>query len=814
MKRKKEEIFAYVRDEILRSSTKGVSTEQTAEALGLQRSNVSSALNALVKEGRLIKSKNRPVVYQLPVANQDSQSSHFDDLVGADTVLAQAIAAAQAYLLYPHHMGILLLVCEDITVSWLFARRMEAFARAKQVIPAGSHFTHIDCSLQEPTAKAVMEHAQGRQGMIYVDHTELLSPIEFSRLRVEASESTGQFWVMAVERVRDQAEGCIVISLPSISAFGMKDRILLAARMIAREAKQAGCNLQISREAFLVIVLYEEKAKLAMLGQDVRYACAMAYRRIVGQKDQELHVVQEDLSPAVREYAIENRQKIREMIPMVSSDVLLFDHEKGFLGYDELHNDLYQMVQKEEKAEREANHSDSDELAKIVDPRLIQIVSVWLEETGQKLSRSFAPDVFYGICLHLNAYASHPFQPSVLSDEKIHEIVDDHAAEYACAFSLARILYDELGLELNTDEIAALSQYLFTKRQGEHHPALLYCFHGSGAAKALAEATNALTHLHNAYGFDMDLDKDPGQAGRQLGDLVTQINNGAGIVAIYDMGSFQTMLETLSARMHIPIRCIYMPVTLWGLDLARMCARQESADDVYHSFMLENREWRSDPEKKQPVIVTLCQTGEGGAMELKRYIDQYSHLGIPAIAMSVDNREHLARRVEMLQRTSRIHAFVGTFNPHMFGIPFIPVSRIFANPREVLDQVLTFAPVRTSGKSYDQVYEFLQEEFHYTSIPRLKELLPGVVDALRRDYDLNDQQEDGIFIHIACAIERILAGKPSPLVEKGQKDKVWRACREDLNNVARIVRRLEKGFHMVFADDDLVTLVIMLRHIS
>ncbi|MGM9917865.1 MAG: PRD domain-containing protein, partial [Lactimicrobium massiliense] len=127
--------------------------------------------------------------------------------------------------------------------------------------------------------------------------------------------------------------------------------------------------------------------------------------------------------------------------------------------------------------------------------------------------------------------------------------------------------------------------------------------------------------------------------------------------------------------------------------------------------------------------------------------------------------------------------------------------------------VLTFAPVRTNGKNYDQVYEFLQGEFHYASIPRLKELLPGVVDTLRDDYGLNDQQEDGIFIHIACAVERILAGKPAPSVEKEQKDKVWRACRDDLNNVARIMRRLEKGFHLVFADDDLVTLVIMLKHL-
>ncbi|MEE8807462.1 MAG: PRD domain-containing protein [Lactimicrobium sp.] len=816
MKRKQEEIYTYVQQTILADRSNRLTTEQIAAAMHMQRSNVSSALNDLVKEGRLVKSKQRPVIYGLPTENQNSDASDFDNLIGADTVFAKPIAEAQAYLLYPNRSGVVLLISPDETVGLGFARRMYQFACQKQVFSKGTSCQILDVTFLGRTAHQLEDAVKDKTGMVLVERASLLPNQELARLIADETDRKERIWIISLSVFAGDFGKAQRIELPGLSAFGIRERLQIGEEMLSEEVKQAGCDLDISREAFLSFVLFEEKAGLQTLQNEMRAACAMAYRRIADDAHPQMHVVLDDLSTSVREYAVSARGKMRQLNALISSDVLQFDHEKGFLSFDALQKDMLAVVRQEDEkcpAADNENVTDTGELAKVVDPRLIQIVSVWLEKTRETLQHSFPPQIFYGICLHLNAFASRPFKPVVLSDEKMHDIVENHPKEYQCAFSLARELYDALGLELNTGEIAVLSEYLLTQKTENHHPVFLYAFHGSGAARALADATNALTHLNNAYGFDMDLDTDPVKAEQDLEEMVKSFDHDAGIVAMYDMGSFQTMLENISARTHIPIRSIYMPVTLWGLDLARMCAKETGADDVYHSFMLENRELKSDPEKKQPVIVTLCQTGEGGAMELKRYIDQYSHLGIPTVAMSIDNREQLARRMDMLRRTSRIHAFVGTFNPHMFGIPFIPVSRIFANPKEVLDQVLTFAPVRTSGKNYNQVYEFLQGEFHYTSIPRLKELLPGVVDALRRDYGLNDQQEDGIFIHIACAIERILAGKPAPSVEKSQKEKVWRACRDDLNNVARIVRRLEKGFHMVFADDDLVTLVIMLKRI-
>ena len=52
-----------------------------------------------------------------------------------------------------------------------------------------------------------------------------------------------------------------------------------------------------------------------------------------------------------------------------------------------------------------------------------------------------------------------------------------------------------------------------------------------------------------------------------------------------------------------------------------------------------------EQEKRKEVIVTLCHTGDGGAYQLKQYIEQYSNLGMKVIALSISNRSELIKQI-------------------------------------------------------------------------------------------------------------------------------------------------------------------------
>ena len=77
-----------------------ITTKFLSEKLNLQRTNLSTILNQLVKEGRLVKYSGRPVLYQM-AEEAEGQKDVFTEIIGFDGSLKEAVATAKAAVLYP-----------------------------------------------------------------------------------------------------------------------------------------------------------------------------------------------------------------------------------------------------------------------------------------------------------------------------------------------------------------------------------------------------------------------------------------------------------------------------------------------------------------------------------------------------------------------------------------------------------------------------------------------------------------------------------------------------------------------------------------
>ena len=88
MKSNKEKVYDFIRLHADEKADRGISTAYIADAMELQRTNVSSILNLLVQEGRIQKCNGRPVLYK--VGREESTLEEcFSDLIGADGSLRQ-----------------------------------------------------------------------------------------------------------------------------------------------------------------------------------------------------------------------------------------------------------------------------------------------------------------------------------------------------------------------------------------------------------------------------------------------------------------------------------------------------------------------------------------------------------------------------------------------------------------------------------------------------------------------------------------------------------------------------------------------------
>ena len=155
-------------------ANKGFSAQEIGDSLGILRNNVSKELNTLCREKKIIKIKNRPVLYfdrnhlenillikltenldeisdintldSLTNAIIEDDQSPFNYLIGANSSLKNQIEQAKAALMYPPN-GLHTLIIGNIGVGKsLFAKVMYDYSKYMNKLPTDAPFIVFNCA--------------------------------------------------------------------------------------------------------------------------------------------------------------------------------------------------------------------------------------------------------------------------------------------------------------------------------------------------------------------------------------------------------------------------------------------------------------------------------------------------------------------------------------------------------------------------------------------------------------------------------------------------------------------------------------------
>ena len=148
---------------ILESGKEGKQTQDIADALEIKRPNVSSILNQLTAEGKIVKTKTRPVVYTAggnePIT---SDTSCFSTMIGYDGSLQKAVQIAKAAILYPQGSLHTVIVAEPGCGTTYLVSRMVQFARDVKVLGADAPFIKLNCSHYADNLKQIHHELFGK----------------------------------------------------------------------------------------------------------------------------------------------------------------------------------------------------------------------------------------------------------------------------------------------------------------------------------------------------------------------------------------------------------------------------------------------------------------------------------------------------------------------------------------------------------------------------------------------------------------------------------------------------------------------------
>ena len=635
----------------------------------------------------------------------------------------------------------------------------------------------------------------------------------------------------------------VVIQLPSYVNRPISEKLELLNYFFSIESKNSDRDIQVPRDVIHVFILSINISNIKELEYAVRTACANAFVISLRADLNDLSISIDDLPipyQGIRHLGGHDAVKIDELIG--TRKALIYDKELGLLDFAKNEsNDLYSKIELEyaQLAERGIEQDDvfeavrnyiqsyieykplvekEDELKNlsqletIVSSEVVQLVQAFVLTVQKELNRDLNPTAYYGISLHVSAMIEQKGSLNrKLDNDAIVKVIRDYPVEYAQCSKFAKQLEGTFQITVPIDEIVILTMFIIEseKKEDSLRPILLYVLHGKGVAQSLAESTKMLTKNLQVYGFDILLEESVENSYEKLKEYIEKIDQGLGVIVLYDMGSIKGMLDKIRSETLIKIREFEIPITMIGMGIARRCLIENDVDSVFHAFNMEMNQFYQNRDQEK-IIITLCYTSEGGALQLKHYIDQYSRLGYRVIALSVANKEVLIEEVMALRKTYQVHAFVGTFDPKIMGIPFISIKDVFEQPKEHLDKLLMFMPVAVNSYDYEKVYRFLEEQFVYTSIAKVKKVLPAILDEFNFYYQLTEEQTIGLFVHIACLVERSLSREAVKKLSK-EAEEVIEKFPEDYKHIRKIMRTVERSFKIIIDDIEVSTMIHMLR---
>lgn len=857
MKANKEKVYDFIQMHSMGEQKGGVSTSYIAKALSLQRTNVSSILNVLVNEGRIQKSNGRPVLYFIAEKNEKQGTECFKEMTGWNGSLKHAIQLAKAAVLYPGRSLNILIVGEKGTGKKQFAKLIYQYCVMQCILPENAPFLQMNCrdyQLDGQQAKDVLFGKQqagllkiAENGILYLDNIHYLDGGLQRDLARYSEKSVDNIILIASctpgnEPLQEefQSEFPIVVSMPRITDRPVEERMEMIKCLLSTEAANVGKTLVVKEELMHCLLLYNCKDNYQQLKRDIKMGCANAYVREIDSKDKiDLYV--SDFDAGIRQGILRYgsvRQEIEKLVP--ENSTFFFDGRDMKISGKESKNLYKELQKKAEKLDAEGISKDDiqmllsteierafgkyqkelirdvksrKELGMVVDDTLAEMVENFLKKAQSLLQRKFDESVFLGLCLHMKNVLNHIREPEKIGKLDISEVVTKHKQEYMLCLEFADEIKEKYGIEMPIDEVILITMFLCYEPQKQETAgkmAILYAFYGEGIASSIVRTISDISGFEEIYSFEVSHQVEEKEVYASLKKCLLEIDRGKGICIVYDSDWIEEMTEEIARETGLLIRLFPAPVTTMGVELARKAMLSSNLDAIYREAMQSVGAFAVSREK---YIVTLCTTGRGGAEELKNYIELYGKLeNVQVIPMSMSDSEVLRECFSDLMRKGTILCVIGTYDPKLYSIPFCSVAQVFATPKERLPELLCMVESKDENIDNREIFNYLSQQFEHVNVEKLKPYVEAFIEKINQELKhMTQDVQTGLLIHTACCVERLVSKESSPVNPK--KKMISLQYEKEFRCLLHLLKPMEKTFHIIFSDDEVCNMLMIIYQI-
>lgn len=516
----------------------------------------------------------------------------------------------------------------------------------------------------------------------------------------------------------------MIIELPALENRSIQEKAQLIFDFFQEEANRTKCKIFVKSKILSAFAVKEYPGNIGQLKSEIQVTCANAFVEKINSGKKEINI---DFSELLYNTLFHDRQiqgsppgsavifQDTTFTPHISSARIhhtypVFEdiYQKVELKYNELKNlgisstetekiiwtftlNHFNLIKSGANAENQMG--SIDELKYLLGETLCQI----MQDFSVKISALYPgieinKKILLYLALHLGEATKRTKYQQDIVNPNLAYIRGNFKPEYDLAAQLAAEIEEKENVHFSAGEIGFITMYIKEMLQvsdKKNKIALILVCHGKVASEMIA-VVNQLMDVNFPIAIDMLFNTNPTKIFEKVIAIAQTLETDTGILFFVDMGSLVHIGEVVQKRTGIKARTIDRVDIVSVMEAVRKIsiADQEAdktLDDIYYEIIGSRYAYPIIPAvetSKPPLIACTCLTGHGVAIKMQEMVAA-SYPNIKTVLLSALD-EQLGSKLERLKRQYNLLAIIGTINPRIPGINFIPFETNFSTDKKLL----------------------------------------------------------------------------------------------------------------------------------
>ncbi|MBP2642967.1 MAG: transcriptional antiterminator [Firmicutes bacterium] len=589
----------------------------------------------------------------------------------------------------------------------------------------------------------------------------------------------------------------MVIRIPTLAERSLEERFYLISQFLREEAARLGNKIKVSVNTMRAFISYHCPNNVGQLRTDIQLACAKAYADFISHNKEEIKISSMDIQPYIRQglyLETEHRQLWNKLVG-INTRYCIFDKGEEQLLYeeDQENESIYEMINlrfhelkgqgvASDKLEQEMEKDISEyfkkyihsvsrtnnpiNLAGVIEENVVRVIDEVVAFCEASLDITLSRKVYYGMAVHIANSIERIRKNKKIIHPQLNRIRTKYPDTFNTALDCLKIMDKALDISMPIDEAAFLTLFLvFDDRKTEEKDSdvrIIVVAHGASTATSMADAANSLLGVNHAVGINAPLEEKPQKVIATIKNYLREAKITSDVLFLVDMGSLTNFGQEIEEELAIHTKTLPLVSTLHVIEATRKAVMGYSINEVFQETLRVNslvgydslEEFPEETAKNKLAIVTVCTTGEGGAVVLRRILTKHLNFDrniVEIFPVSFNNQEDMQKKLKAIEKEYIIACIISPFRlttaVHQYDLEDVLSLTAMEAIQRTIDVETTYIKM---GETLENQLKHIRGKEALTEI---KKFNSTIEESLNKKFETNVLI--GITFHMACMIDRL-----------------------------------------------------------